>query len=389
MRTALFIVVAALLQTAPTARYTISGRVQTVAGSAASAVRVAAVPAPRENVRAADGQNYYPTQQPVSVTVTDANGRYQLGNIAPGRYVLIAGLVRAGTYLPAATDIDEARVLTVDASNIADADITLLTFPGARVSGRITPPPAADIQEWAGLAGVTLGELLEVPLRADGTFEFGRVPPGDYSLTISPTPPGHTSVRFSVTDQDVTGIDIVRPPVRRVRGRVAVQRGPLPTPLLAFVTAQSYVPVSLNADNTFDVAVHAGRHRVEVGGLPAGYALNAVRVGTADVTNSGVVVAATDVSDVVVEVTAPRELPMLRGRVTGSLERGGRVAATGRIVGAVEAPIGTDGTFAIGPLPPGLYTVRLVQREDIPPVQVVVDSRGGDVMLPAPPRTQR
>src|SRR5687767_331171 len=123
MRIALLIVIAASLQTASASRYVISGRVQTSNGAPAAAVRVAAVPAPRENVRAADGQNYYPTQQPVSVTVTDAGGRYQLGNIAPGRYVLIAGLVRAGTYLPAATDIDDARVLTVDTSNIADADI--------------------------------------------------------------------------------------------------------------------------------------------------------------------------------------------------------------------------------------------------------------------------
>lgn len=387
MPIALAVLLTLLLQaaTSPTAtpRYAIAGRVQTSTGMPAAAVRIAALPAPRENVRVAEGQNYYATQQPVAVTVSDSNGRYRLTNVPAGRYLIIAGLVGSGTFLPATTDIDSARAITVEKGNVDGADITLITFPGARVAGRVTPPPAG-IQEWATLAGVRLGELLEVPVRTDGTFEFGRLPPGDYLLSISPTPPGQASMRFTVKDQDVTGLEMVRPAVRRVRGRVEVERGPLPAPLLAFVTPQSYVAVPIDADNTFDVGVHAGRHTVDVGGLPAGYALKNVRVGTADVTNSGVLVGATDVADVVIEVTAPRELPTLRGRIAGQIPNGLRVEATGRIVGTIESAVRPDGTFTLGPLPAGLYTVRVVDRTDIPSAQVVVDSRGGDVTLSAP-----
>ncbi len=392
MPIALSVVLALLLQAAAsppaTPRYVIAGRVQTSAGAPAAAVRIAALPAPRENIRVAEGQNYYATQQPLSVTVTDSNGRYRLTNLPAGRYLIIAGLVGNGTFLPATTDIDSARAIAVENANVDNADITLITFPGARVAGRVTPPPAG-IQEWATLAGLRLGELLEAPVGTDGTFEFGRLPPGDYLLSISPTPPGQASMRFTVTEQDVTGLEMVRPAVRRVRGRVEVERGPLPLPLVAFVTPQSYVSVPMKADNTFDVGVHAGRHTVEVGGLPAGYAVKAVRVGTADVTNSGLSVGASDVADVVIEVTAPRELPTLRGRIAGQIRAGSRVEATGRIVGTVESAIRPDGTFTLGPLPAGLYSVRVVDRNDIPPAQVVVDSRGGEVNLLSAPAENR
>ncbi len=386
MANALLVVLALLLQDAPAApRYAIAGRVQTSAGAAVSAVRIAVLPAPRENVRAAEGQNYYATQQPVAVTITDADGRYRLPNIAPGRYVIVAGLVGYGTFFPSTTDIDSARAVTVERGDVAGTDITLITFPGARVSGRVTPPPAAGVREWATLAGTTLGELVEVPIGADGRYEFGRVPPGEYLLSIFPTPPGQASMHFSVKDQDATSLEMIRPTVRRVRGRVAVDRGPLPAPLLGFVTPQSYVTVSVDADNTFDVGVHEGRHRVDMGGLPAGYSLRTVRVGGADVTGSGLTVGASDVSDVVLEVTAPRELPMLRGRIAGASEPGWRIQVTGRIIGAVEGQVGSDGSFTAGPLPPGLYAVRIVQRPDIAPVEVVVDSRGGTVTINAPP----
>lgn len=385
MPTALLVFLALLLQAAPQpARYAIAGRVVMSSGAPASAVRIAALPAPRETIRVADGQNYYATQQPTAVTITDAEGRYRLPNIPPGRYLIVAGLVGSGTYHPSTTDPDSASVVTVENADATGADITLITFPGARVSGRVSPPPAAGAREWATLAGTTLGELLEVLIAADGSYEFGRVPPGDYLLSISPTPPGLSSLPFTVSDADVTGLQIVRPPTRRVRGRVNVERGPLPLPLFGFVTPQSYVMVTMNPDNTFDVGVHEGQHIVEMGGLPSGYAIRSVRVGGKDVTTTGVTVGATDVSDVVIDVTAPRELPSMRGRLEGTFDPSWRVEATGRIVGAVSSGVNADGTFTIGPLPPGLYNVRIVQRSDIAPVRVVVDSRGGEVTVPVP-----
>src|SRR5687768_674033 len=120
----IFLLLGVLLQADASAPATITGQIRMKDGTPAIAVRVAAVPAPRENVRAADGQNYYTTQQPAAVVFTDGQGRYPL-SAPPGRYVIIAGLVGRGTFYPSATDIDSAVVLNVDAGTTQTADMTL------------------------------------------------------------------------------------------------------------------------------------------------------------------------------------------------------------------------------------------------------------------------
>jgi hypothetical protein len=140
----------------------VAGQIQTAAGVPATAVRVSAIPAPPPGVRPEDGIQYYIAPAPVRVALTDEQGRYRLTNMPPGRYLIAAGLIGLATYYPGVTDALLGGVVTVTADMPVDASFKLVTPIGGRVSGRVTPPPAAGLREIAVLSGVSLSEVSEM-----------------------------------------------------------------------------------------------------------------------------------------------------------------------------------------------------------------------------------
>jgi hypothetical protein len=364
----------------------VAGQVLTRDGNPAGAVRVSAILAPPLNIRQSDGQNYWATQPPAGSALTDAQGRYRLANLPPGRYYVAAGMLGQATYHPASIEPEKATVVVVEAGATVDNLGIRLVFPfGGRVGGRVTPPPSATLPERAVLSGLKLEELLEVPVAADGRFDFGHLPIGAYLLSLFPTPPGARSLAFNVGESDMTSLEFVRPPVSVVSGRVVVENGPLPAGFLAFSTPQSYVNATVDPDGTFTARLHRTRHRAELAGMPVGYSIASVRAATGDVTE-GLPVGDADVTGVVVTLTAPKQLPVLRGRITGadaSRLKGARVEATGPIAGAIETAVRADGTFEFPGVPSGLYRVRVPQLAEIAPTAVVVASGGGEVSLVA------
>jgi len=282
----------------------VSGRLQTRDGGAAAAIRISALPAPPPNILPSDGQNYYSTTAPASTTLTDTQGRYRLTNLAPGRYFILASVFGYPTFYPATTSADRATVITVGAdSPVEGIDFTVLLPPGGRVSGRVDTPPSASTPEKAVLSGVELGELLESPVGADGSFTFGHLPKGSYLLSLFPTPPGMPSRPFRVGETD-TRVDLVRPTLHTVSGRIVAQTGSLPHVLLGFSTELSYVTATINADGTFRTQLQPARHTIELAGMPVGYSLASARIGAQDVSQS-VVVMAEDISGLVITIAPP------------------------------------------------------------------------------------
>ena len=371
------------LQAATAARPgVVMGQLQTREGAPAAAIRVSALPAPPPNILPSDGQNYYATTAPASTTLTDAQGRYRLANLAPGRYLVIASVFGYPTFYPATTSADGATVINVAANApIQGIDFTVLMPPGGRVSGHIDSPPAG-IQERAVLSGVALGELLESPVGADGNFTFGHLPTGSYLVSVFPAPPGMPSRAFRVEQSDVR-LDLARPPLRTVAGRVRVQNGPLPYGWLGFLTEQSYATAHINADGTFRTQLQPARHTVELAGMPGGYSLASVRLGTEDV-SQGVTVGTTDVTGLVITIAPPRELPKLRGKVVGVSAANlasAKVELTGHVIGAIEAPIQKDGSFEFAAITPGTYRVRVPQVPEVAPSFVVVGWEDTDIQV--------
>jgi hypothetical protein len=364
-----------------------TGQVRLADGSPVAVVRVAAVPAPPPNITPSDGQNYYAVQTPVRIVLTDDDGRYRLPNLPVGRYFIIAGMIGQATFYPATANIDAAEVVTVAAGVAIDGlDITMRTPPGGRVTGRVTPAAGGAPGERAVLSGLLLGELIETPVRPDGSFDFGRLSRGEYLVSLSPPPPGLRSIPFRVADADVSSLQFQRPALRTVTGRVVTATGPLPASIVGVSTFESYVSSAIGADGTFTAQLQPGRHQVELGGLPAGYARSSVRAGSRDATE-GLTVGNDDIRDVVVTLAVRRALPRLVGKIAG-VERltapPPEVELTGPIVGSIKAPLQKDGSFEVAALPPGLYRARIPQVPAFEPVTVVVTSSGGELSASLP-----
>ncbi len=378
---------ALLLQNSPAVRpVDVAGQVQTREGFPAVAVRVSAIPAPPATTRAADGQNYWPSQLPTRTVLTNNEGRYRLTALPPGRYYLVAGMLGQATYYPATTDPERATVVTVGQDTTDSLDFKLQRPHGGLASGRVAPR-TDGVRELAVLSGYALEELLEMPVAADGTFSFGHIPKGRYLVNLFPTPPGTRSVPFEVGDADVT-VEFVRLPLRTVSGRIVVQNGPLPKGFFTFSTVESIVTATVNPDGTFTAGLQAGRHQAELSGVPVGYSIASVRAGAQD-SSKGLVVGAADVKDVVITVAAPRRLPRLTGRiagVTGARLQSARVELTGPILSRPEAAVQADGSFEFPAVPAGRYTLRVPQLSELATVDVVVRFSDTDVQVVIPAR---
>lgn len=359
---------------------TLAGQIHTRDGVPVVAIRVSAIVAAPPDARPEDGIQYYVDPPPVATTLTNAQGRFRLPAIPPGRYVIVAGMLGQATYFPSTTEAIRATVVIVDGATSTDnLEITLAQPIGARVRGRITPPPADAKSEIAVLSGQRLTELLEMPVAADGSFDFGHVPSGPYLLNFFPTPPGGRLVSFQVGTTDLPPIQYTWPVTHAVTGRLVVERGPLPSAILGFRTDDSYVTATINPDGTFATRLQAGRHLADLGGMPVGYDMRSIRVGNADAAR-GISVQDADVSNVVITVKAPAQLPRLRGRVNGA-PANANVQITGPIVGSQRAAIGADGTFTFPALVPGLYYARVAEAPALGTTPVVVTAQGDNEVV--------
>jgi hypothetical protein len=311
-------------------------------------------------------------------------------DLAPGRYYIMAGAAGQATYYPMADHINNASIVDVVSGFIAeDLDFALMHRLGGKLTGRVVADMRTLGQRTATITGGKLEDILEVPVQPDGSFEFGHVPPGKYLVSLYPPTPGIASFPVTVGDADVSGVKLVPLPTQTVTGRIVVKNGPMPVGILGFYTSQTYVSGAINPDGTFTVQLHGARHEVDLAGLPVGYSLNSVRIGSSEATN-GIVVDEKDVSNVVITVNAPQHLAQVRGRISGlPASRFGSTVAelTGPIVGKLRAEVKPDGTFDFPVVTPGLYRLTLSDVPDLPPMTVVVDSpRIFDIPVVVPSR---
>src|SRR6185295_14987458 len=127
---------------------------------------------------------------------------------------------------PEAANVKDAEVLNIEPGAEVTVDIKLLHRLGGKVSGRINANMAQLGPRTATITGPPLEDLLEVPVKPDGTFEFGHVPPGNrYLVSLWPPTPGIASYPVTVKETDVSGVQLTPLPTKKVSGRIVIKGG--------------------------------------------------------------------------------------------------------------------------------------------------------------------
>jgi hypothetical protein len=272
---------------------------------------------------------------------TDDTGAFRLYGLPPGEYYVAAatGLIDAvrrdpPVYYPGTTNLAEAQPILLTAGAEASANYQLVdpvvtgTVTGVVLNSSGGPAPGAMVNLNSETVMVSPGAPSSLVLHddagADGSFSIQNVPPGPYTLTASlpmidivagalaamkdaavpgvPPPavremlnrmPETAAMPLVVTSEGVSGITLSTRRGGRLIGRFVADSGvtrPLPTGLIARLrsTGHGNMQVTMNGGNDtgdFQLASSSGPTRLEVDGVPDGWAVKAVLVDGEDVTD--------------------------------------------------------------------------------------------------------
>jgi hypothetical protein len=264
--------------------------------------------------------------------------------------------------------------------------VSVVLPPGGRVTGHV-PPLQDGTEERAVLAGLELGEILESPVDANGNFSFGHVPEGPYILSLFPTPPGMPSHVFQMAQADQK-IELTRPKLYTVSGRINVPKGPLPFTFLEFYTERSYVTARIRPDGTFTAQLHSAKHQIDMAGMVSGYGMASAMLNGKPLDNV-LEIGTSDVSGLEVTMSTPDRLARVVGKVVGvpaDKLAGARVELNGRIISTLQATVRPDGSFEFPAVTPGGYWMRLLQAPDVPWSYIVVADQDIEVQLGSRPK---
>jgi protocatechuate 3,4-dioxygenase beta subunit len=335
----------------------------------------------------------------------------------PPRIVASSGGA-ATTFFPGTAIASDARLITVEAGKEAPGvDIVLQSVRLARLSGTVVDSrgrPSPDVIVWLNAArgdGALIpsggGAFDAVEVDAAGRFTLPNIAPGDYRLDVQSKAKmaaiaksgsvglggagpldEFASVPLTVTGENIDSLMVQTTRGARMTGRLVVEGAALPPDALARTTI-SVMPVlqstglsgtlliagaKVQADGAFEVHGLIGMRLVRVNGLPAGMALKSVRANGMDVTDDGLEIGQSDVTDVEIVVTASPA--KVTGTVTDSSGKPERdyvvvifpedkrrwTAPMNRFV--LLAKPGGDGGFTVPALPAGNYLAVALASAD-------------------------
>ena len=257
---------------------------------------------------------------------TDDQGRFRLYGLEPGVYIVGAEMrgsegppVQGGsegfvpTYSPTTVNEQEAtRIRVTSAGETGDVDIQLIRTQTFQIRGTITDSkgrpvlrPHVYLSRSTGTSGTSFGFGVEQA----GTVVIRDVIPGDYRLNVrtgsmdslqQPTStqerPEYASIPLTVTG-DIDNLAVVTQPGVSITGQVVFAEGVLPNPRSALRVMLhpadprggmfgSYPSAEVAANLQFTLNDLFGAQLVRISGLPSGYALKAVTLGSTDITDT-------------------------------------------------------------------------------------------------------
>lgn len=330
----------------------LEGRVLDRDGSGIAAARVMVGPEYPESLELEDGSQV--TGPPPRITRTDAQGRFRLRGLEPGPLSVAA---RADGFAPARTaaePLGETR-----------ARCELVLAPEARVVGVVRH---ADGSAAAGV-GVASGAYLDFEhvqalSASDGSFVLGGLASGEHELSAYENESGEARTTLRLASGTETRWDPVLVSGATLAGHVVDERG---EPLTGWqVAAVKLEHVGLWLRESKSDALGA----FELVNAPREEFLLAVR-SPEDPWGEPVLLSdefSLGQRDLVLVVPdAARPTAHVRGRV---LDRAGRAPAEAQLMltpgpgrSGVAQPAREDGTFVIGPRPPGSYVLTIFTRD--------------------------
>ena len=282
---------------------TVSGIVRFADGKPVGGVRVAAMAVPDAEVEIRGASEL------VSISQTDASGRYRLEDVPPGRYFIVAGRIDVPTFYPAATDIAAARPVVITAGTAVDQiDVTV-----SAESARPAPRRFDRINFPLGPPQLVRGRIV-----MDDSSKGAKLP---------------ASVVLSVRRSGVPTIPSAR--------------------------------ITVAADGTFSHSylVSTGEAEIVISGLPDGYSIKSVTAGTTDLLSQPLQISA-GMPEIVVVLTADPQ-PQ-RFRIGGQVAGGARGELLGEQIELVSESgtasrviLDTEGRFLFQRVLPGKYILRL------------------------------
>ena len=330
----------------------------------------------------------------------DSTGSFSI-QAAPGRYFLRT-LSAVPVYYPGVLTEAEARPVVVTAGSLT-AGLNFSLPPsasGVRIRGRVSVPP--NYPTPAPLRVEISRQGLTAPIAADGSFEFTHITAGSYPLMVAA--PGMQPVIVAVADRDVTGVELVVPPLIPVRGAVSVDRnGARPRfsvqfgALLPAGATPSTPPYATTANampnGTLSASLPPGQYKLLLSNVPEGYYLKTLSTGSIDLLGSPLRVSATDASIPIAIGLGMSPKVRVSGRVTGSGNSSAAslpekvtlsAVATTEVV---ETLVNADVSFDFPQVNPGTYFARVALTPTIssaPSVITIPNRNLENLELPIP-----
>jgi hypothetical protein len=185
--------------TAPVEGGVVAGTLRGPDGSPAARVRVGVMTLPEA------GRGVRGAGTLISQAETDDAGRFQLEEVPPGRYYIVAGKLQTPTFYPGVETMGAAKTIQVSAkATVRDIDFTVgmvsssVKAPVAKITGRIVlNNPNAPMPPNITLKTFPVGPATTVtlPVAQDGTFKADLVAAVQHLSVIAP--PGYSVVAFA------------------------------------------------------------------------------------------------------------------------------------------------------------------------------------------------
>lgn len=346
-------------------------------------------------------------------THTDDTGQYRLIGLGPGEYYVMATLREswvvggkdktvlsfAPTYFPGATSLPLAQRVKVDiGQEVPATDFSLAVGRAAAVSGVAlsaagTPMSGGRVSLQQEFRGPAMGLMMmasSTTAGADGSWKLPNVPPGEYKLQVQNADAAaneRATQTLTVDGTDIEGLVLAASAGGTISGQVVAQSEtgqamqlsrlriasrPLDGPAAPIPVGQANGAV--DAQGKFQLQGVSGAQRLNVMGIPDGWALKRIERDGDDLTDStfnlrsgelldDVRVVLTDrLTTVAGTVLIDKETASARGTVVVFADDPTRWGEASRYVRAVRPT--QAGEFEVKGLPPGDY--RAIAIEYLP-----------------------